>query len=492
MKRVSLVIAILAALLVGTAAQAAVTPQARGNLYTELLYTPEDLLKIQNRAQFNIDILAGSNQAKLILGGVWQGLTPFWEDNFGGSAGGNMANFEQALLEIQGPFFMGGPDIKLAAGHMFILGYPAWAARLDAHSNPGGWSNGVRRAARFEDLRFNIRDASVDAKGFITWEKNKPDSYGMGTSVGVKYGKWDTRITAVGYHESQRIEIDGESGYYGAPLERDTVVGVEVSGPLHNKVSLQLTGAWHQNGKRSEEDVTVLDTESSLMIDGNVKVTVTPDLSVTVGYRDYPAEFDPKYRDRAEDNLVSTHSDRTGVFAEVTTHVLDRTVQLDANVARYTSHAEDPTVFSKAGLGASTKIGETSLKASFSTERTSPPEGEATTKHELSLDAESVLLRQRAYLVQGFAGITFERGSTESNAWDVEALYTQRSGVLRNFQLGAGLIGKTGEELAKYIRTAYTFPFGAKLEGKITWPNNPNDTDEKYDNFLRVSMQVDF
>lgn len=482
---------------------AAVNTQARGTLYTELLYTPEDLLMFGNRAQLNIDIEAreGNARGKIILGGVWQSLTPFWKDNHGGGPGGNLANFEQSYVEYEGPVYLSGPSVKLAAGHMFILGYPAYAARIDAHSNPGGWTNGVRRAVRLENLRFSLplggRDVSVDNKAFIVWEKDKPDAYGIGYSAQASMGQWSSVLTIVDFEERERLDIGGEAGYYGAPLDKDTVIGMELRGPIASKATLDLMAATHLDGKRSATDETVLETERSMIIDASVRYAPSSRTAYRLGVRGFEPGFDPQYRDRAEDNLVDKHRDRRGIYGEAETVVgaFDgKDVKLTLSAGQFQTYADDPDLIQELGLSAETELGGFGLKASVDTTQKTPATGAATQETTTTLSAEGTLLRQRGFLLQGSAVVTRETGADPLTKWEVGLTHTLRAGSLRNMQLKGGLIAEVRDttETRVYLGLSYRLPLGLQLDAKWTTPNNVNDPDDDLDNFVRLSHTINF
>ncbi|HHY97556.1 MAG TPA: hypothetical protein GX509_02320 [Firmicutes bacterium] len=219
----------------------------------------------------------------------------------------NGLTIDKAYLETAGAYWPGGPQVVTRLGDLAV-DYSPYVAAKSA-------TDGVIEGAQMTGMPIG----PVTISGFYGWAPDNPDDPVSNTIV--------VRGASAGA-SIQGVDLSGSMVKAGENL---SYVGQAAFSPMQN---MTITGTYAADEAHSAAARKVEGTITGLPVLSGV--------TVKAGYRDFDWAFDPKYRDRSEDddgnwiNVVDQNRGQRGFNAEVSTalHGVNLTGSIDQHEQR--------------------------------------------------------------------------------------------------------------------------------------------------------------
>lgn len=338
---------------------AAVEVRYQGSVYTEIATQPGQELRAGNRVRLYSE-LGNTNypQLKVLMVMLNQRageLSPFYIYSSNNYKFNNTLSWVE--LKLKGELYPRGPKVNLDIGNVEVNYSPYTVSIKNDIMNPYCSNYGNHRGVVLRDLGL----LGFNSSSFILWGFGPADA----NMIGVKATRdfIDTQFTGIIADFRQRLGGNQE-GNIVANLEYQQLRSVEVEKELgylgrYGTISALVIAQEQKKFSDSMPEISVLNQyewEFPLALNQTLKI----------GFRDFPANFNPLLRDKTPEydertgyylggNPVDIYRDRRGYYFQL--DVSNEGLELSSSLSQMENHDTIPTKFILSDLSLSFELG---------------------------------------------------------------------------------------------------------------------------------------
>ncbi len=343
--------------------QAAVDVRMQGSIYAEIASEPGDVLRAGTRIQLYSELASsGFTAGKVRLIGLNQkvgDLNTFDSGSY--FLLDNLINWVE--VQLRGNLFPQGPPVLVSIGNVEVDYSPYVISLKDDLLNCYHTSYLNRRGVTLRELKVG----GLEGSGFALWGFGDPSKNAVGGKLSRTVGPTKFSGIIVDYRhrapDSERKILESfannqqlvsELGWEQIKsLELERQVGV--LGSFHILIANQNRKVYNRVDNNNVESIQ----HDSILQKYQWELPITDETNFVIGYRDFPSDFDPIFRDRTSEfdshkgyylgyNPIDMYQDRVGYYSEISTQ--KDSFKLGIRIEDYRDHQVWPANYKTTGF----------------------------------------------------------------------------------------------------------------------------------------------